>query len=160
MVRVPVGCLSAVQQYISHYKDGCPGESSVGGKLYPPLFSSRIPAGFASPADDDIETRLDLNQHLIKNPSDTFFLSVEGESMIGAGIHEGDLLIVDRSVDPQDGSIVIASLNGEVTVKRLRIETNKSVTLQPENPNYPCIVVKPETDFNIWGVVTSVIHQF
>lgn len=160
MVRVPKGCLSVVRQCISQYKDGDLSENTLIKEPYPPLFSSRISAGFASPADDDIETRLDLNLHLVKNPSNTFFLRVEGDSMIGAGIHEGDLLVVDSSIEPSDGKIVIASVNGEVTVKRLTIGVNKTVTLCPENKNYPYMVVEPETDFKIWGVVTSVVHQF
>lgn len=122
-----------------------------------PLFGHKIMAGFPSPADDYVEDRIDLNQHLIRHKEATFFLRVKGESMLGAGIHDGDLLIVDRALDPTDGKIVIAVLDGELTVKRL--ERRKGIIrLVPENPAFPAIEVKSEQDLVIWGVVTHVIH--
>ncbi len=122
-----------------------------------PLFGHKIAAGFPSPADDYVEDRIDLNQHLIRHKEATFFLRVKGDSMLGAGIHDGDLLIVDRALDPVDGKIVIAVLDGELTVKRL--ERRKGVIrLLPENPAFPPIEVKNEQDLVIWGVVTNVIH--
>lgn len=124
-----------------------------------PLYACKISAGFPSPADDYLESNLNLNQYLIKHPAATFFLRVEGDSMIGASIQHGDLLIVDRSLEPTDGKIIIAVLNGDLTVKRLKIKNDKH-TLVPENKNYPEIPIKPEMSFSIWGVVTSVIHQF
>jgi DNA polymerase V len=124
-----------------------------------PLFSSRVQAGFPSPADDHLETTLDLNQHLIQHPAATFFVRASGESMINAGINNEDILVVDRSLDPKDGDIIIAALNGELTVKRLQIR-GKNVTLKPENPEYPFIEVTEDVDFLIWGVVTSVVHQY
>ncbi len=122
-----------------------------------PLYAARVAAGFPSPADDYIEGKLDLNQHLIKHPAATFFVRVEGDSMIGAGIHSGDILVVDRSLKPRHGKIVIAVLNGELTVKRL--EQRKGVLrLLPENNSYPIVEITDAMDFTIWGVVTNVIH--
>jgi len=123
-----------------------------------PLYSTRVAAGFPSPADDYIEARLDLNEHLIKHPAATFFVRVEGNSMIGAGIHENDILIVDRSIKPTDGKVVIAVINGELTVKRLKLAQNK-VFLLPENDLFAAIEINEEMEFNIWGVVTNVIHS-
>lgn len=123
-----------------------------------PLYGTRVAAGFPSPADDYIETKLDLNQYLVKHPAATFFVRVEGDSMIGAGIHPDDILVIDRSIKPTDGKIVIAVVNGELTVKRLRILPNY-VVLQPENDKFSPIRVTEEMNFSIWGVVTSVIHS-
>jgi DNA polymerase V len=123
-----------------------------------PLFEVKVPAGFPSPAADYEEDRLDLNKHLIKNPAATFFVRVSGDSMEGAGIHHGDLLVVDRSIEPRDKSIVIAVINGELTVKRIRIK-NKRITLEPENENYSVQEITEDTEFEVWGVVTNVIHK-
>ncbi len=123
-----------------------------------PLYASKVAAGFPSPADDYIEAKLDLNQFLIKRPAATFFVRVEGESMINAGIHPDDILVVDRSIKPTDGKIVIAVLNGELTVKRLKL-TNSSTTLLPENDRFSPISITEEMNFSVWGVVTSVIHS-
>lgn len=123
-----------------------------------PLYESLVAAGFPSPAEDSIDERLDLNEFLIKHPSATFFLRVSGSSMINAGIHHNDLLIVDRSIAPSHGKIVIAALNGELTVKRLHIEKNR-IQLLAENPKYPPIEVQEGADLHIWGVVTNVIHS-
>jgi DNA polymerase V len=122
-----------------------------------PMFLTRAAAGFPSPADDYIEQNLDLNEFLIKHPSATFFVRVAGESMIGAGINDGDILIVDRALDARDGSIIIAVLDGEFTVKRLVKHDNK-VCLVPENPKFRAIEITEGRDFDIWGVVTNVIH--
>jgi len=124
-----------------------------------PLFVSSVPAGFPSPADDYIEGPLDLNRHLIKHPAATFFVRVSGDSMIVAGIHDGDILIVDRSLEPQDGNIVIANLEGELTVKRIRILTDRLV-LVPENEDYAPRQVDQNTEFQVWGVVVHAIHSF
>ncbi len=123
-----------------------------------PFFEADIPAGFPSPAEDYIEQQLDLHQHLVKHPAATFFVKVSGDSMQGAGIFSGDLLIVDRSLPPLNGKIVVAILNGEFTVKRLRIH-GKKIWLLAENPTYPPISVGEENEFQVWGVVTYVIHQ-
>ena len=117
-----------------------------------------VAAGFPSPAEDYVEGKLDLNQHLIKHPAATFFVRVAGDSMIDAGIHPGDILIVDRSIEAIDKKVVIAIIDGELTVKRIR-KTNSRVYLVPENSNYNPMQIKEEMNFEIWGVVTSVIHR-
>ncbi|MFH7326602.1 LexA family protein [Desulfurivibrio sp. C05AmB] len=127
-------------------------------ELKRPLFAGGVSAGFPSPADDYIDSRLDLNDFLVKHPAATFFVRVAGDSMIGAGIHDGDILVVDRSLEPVSGKVVIAVVNGELTVKRLQQE-NGMVRLVAENPNYPPIELTEDTAGEIWGVVTSVIHS-
>jgi DNA polymerase V len=129
---------------------------STGCKL--PVFLERVPAGFPSPAGDYMEGKLDLNQHLVKHPAATFFVRVTGDSMIGKGIHSGDLLIVDKSLDPKDGSIVIAALDGELTVKQLE-KRNGKFRLLPANENYAPLDISERQSFEIWGVVTNVIHS-
>lgn len=123
-----------------------------------PLFQNTISAGFPSPADDYMEDTLDLNELLIKHPPATFFLRVSGSSMIKAGIHDKDILIVDRSLTATNGRVVIASINGELTVKRLCYEGTRR-QLVAENDAYKPIDITDEMDFRIWGVVTSVIHS-
>jgi DNA polymerase V len=124
-----------------------------------PLFSSGVSAGFPSPAEDYIEQRLDLNELLIQNPAATFFVRVSGDSMEGAGINDGDILVVDRSLAPASGRIVVAIIHGEFTVKRLYRDVH-SCRLLAENPAYPAIEVSEESGCEIWGIVTSSIHQF
>lgn len=123
------------------------------------LYAHKVVAGFPSPAEDYVEARLDLNEKLIRNKEATFLLSVQGDSMKDAGILDGDILVVDRSIAPQDGKIVIAALDGELTVKRLSIKST-GTWLVPENDLYPPIPVKEESDVVIWGVVTATISQF
>ena len=123
-----------------------------------PLFVSRIPAGFPSPADDYIDSSLDLNELLVRHPSATFFVRVSGDSMVEAGINSGDILIVDRAEAAVSGRIVIASLDGELTVKRF-LRNGGEVYLAAENCSYDPIRVSPEMDFEIWGVVVHVIHS-
>ena len=122
------------------------------------LFEAGVSAGFPSPAADYEEDKLNLNEYLIKHPAATFFVRVIGDSMVGAGIHCGDLLIVDRSLEPRDKSVIIAVVNGELTVKRIRIKRNK-ITLEPENENYCAQQITEDEEFEVWGVVTSVIHK-
>ncbi len=122
-----------------------------------PLYQSSVTAGFPSPAEDEIEQMLDLNELLIKHPASSFFLRVSGFSMIKAGIHHNDILIVDRSIEPTHGKIVIAVVNGELTVKRLHIQNSK-VSLVAENDAYAPIEISEGVELHIWGVVTSVIH--
>lgn len=122
-----------------------------------PLYSSRVSAGFPSPADDYIEKKLNIHELLVKNESSTFFVRVEGNSMLDARIHSGDILVVDRSIDPKPGKIVIAVLEGELTVKRIKKENGK-LFLFPENPEYKPIEISRDIDLTIWGVVTNVIH--
>lgn len=121
------------------------------------LFSTRVPAGFPSPADDYVERSIDLNDWLIKNKIATFILEVEGDSMAGE-IHHGDRILVDRSIEPHHGNIVVACVDGEVTVKRLVFAEGKRF-LVPENPAYPPIEITDEMDFFIWGVVTFTLHK-
>jgi DNA polymerase V len=122
------------------------------------LFEAVVPAGFPSPAGDYEEDKLDLNKHLINNPVATFFVRVTGDSMVGAGVHHGDLLIVDRSLEPKDRNVVIAVVDGELTVKRIRIR-GRRVALEPENLNYFVQEITEGTEFEVWGVVTNVIHK-
>ncbi len=123
-----------------------------------PLFGTAISAGFPSPADDYVERNLDLNEHLIHNQQATFFLRVAGDSMSGAGIYNGDLVIVDRSLPVRHRSIVAAVLDGEIVIKRL-LQLDRRIFLAAENPNFEPIEVKTESGFLVWGVVTYAIHQ-
>jgi len=122
------------------------------------MFEAVVPAGFPSPAADYEQDRLDLNKHLVKNPAATFFVRVTGDSMIGAGIHHGDLLVVDRSLEPRDKNIVIVVLDGEITVKRIRLRRGK-IFLEPENEKYFTQEISENNEFEVWGVVTNVIHK-
>ncbi len=122
-----------------------------------PIFMATVPAGFPSPAADYEEGKLDLNRHLIKNSTATFFVRVTGDSMVKAGIHDGDLLVVDRSIEPRDKNVVIAVVNGELTVKRIRIRKNR-LTLEAENEAYQSQEINDGIEFEVWGVVTNVIH--
>lgn len=122
-----------------------------------PFFSCGVSAGFPSPADDYIDRRLDLNELLIQHPAATFFVRVAGDSMTGAGINHDDILIVDRSLEPLHGKIVIAAVDGELTVKRLFLDSH-SCRLVAENPEYPAIDISEDIALEVWGVVTSVIH--
>ncbi len=123
-----------------------------------PLLGPRVPAGFPSPAQDYIEATLDLNEYLIQHPHSTFFVRAEGYSMINAGIQPDDILIVDRSLEAVNNRIVIAVLDGELTVKRLKI-TAGYYWLVPDNPSYEAIRIDEDIDFVIWGVVTHIIHK-
>ncbi|WP_420420728.1 LexA family protein [Simkania sp.] len=123
-----------------------------------PLFSSSVKAGFPSPAEDHIEEKLDLNRLMIEHPAATFFLRVEGESMENANIHPGDILVVDRALTPQSGQIIVAVLNGEFTVKRLKKKESR-LYLLPENPAFLELEITAKTEFQIWGVVTFIIHK-
>jgi DNA polymerase V len=122
------------------------------------LFMIPVAAGFPSPAEDYIEAQLDLNQYLIRHQAATFFVRASGDSMLGAAIHSGDLLIVDRAIQPADGNIVIAVVNGELTVKRLSQKGDR-LLLVAENEQYAPLEINKHTEFHIWGVVTNVIHS-
>jgi len=127
-------------------------------EFYQPLFEGGVSAGFASPAGDYEEVRLDLNSYMVERPAATFFVRAAGDSMAGAGIYSGDLLVVDRSIEPRDKAIVIAAVDGELTVKRIRIGPGK-VRLEPENEEYPVRQIDEQTEFEVWGVVTGVIRK-
>lgn len=145
-IRIPVSDIDDVMRCVQN-------------KFYRlPFYQHAISAGLPSPTEDDMEDKLDLNELLIKHPSATFFLRVSGLSMIKAGIHHNDILIVDRSIEPSDGKIVIAAVNGELTVKRLSVE-GKKVQLVAENDNYEPIDITDDCALHIWGVVTNVIHN-
>ncbi len=123
-----------------------------------PLFTATISAGSPSSADNSIDQKIDLNELLIKNPTATFFVRVEGTSMIDAGIHPGDILIVDKSLDPQPNSVVVAAINGEFLVKRY-ITENGIPFLVPDNPAFERIELKGDMQAEVWGVVTFVLHK-
>ena len=144
----------------SHYVNDCfyfTMADPTAAVLPLPLFSGKVAAGFPSPADDYVEKTLDLNELLVQKPAATFFVRAQGESMLGAGIHPNDILVVDRSIEPVPGKIVICALNGELTVKRLERD-NEQWQLKAENPAYADIVLHDELEMVIWGVVTNVIH--
>ena len=118
-----------------------------------------VVAGFPSPAEQYLEPPLDLNELLVKRPAATYFVRVEGDSMIGAGIHDGDLLVVDRSLRPASGDVIIASVDGDFTVKTYRRDKD-GVRLEPANPAYPIIYIKKGQELDYFGKVTACIHQF
>lgn len=122
-----------------------------------PLFANRVPAGFPSPADDYMEDRIDLNEQLVRNPPATFFIRVKGNSMVGAGIFDGDTLVVDRSIEPKSGHVVVAVVDGELTVKRLSMHRGRT-RLLPENPEFQPIEFRDGQELQVWGVVTNAIH--
>ncbi|AUC16899.1 peptidase S24 [Tenacibaculum sp. SZ-18] len=117
-----------------------------------------ISAGFPSPTEDFSESKLSLDEELIRNKDATFFARVSGQSMIGAGLDDKDLLVIDRSIPPVNNKIAVCFLDGEFTVKRLRVDGSE-VWLQPENPDYPIIKITEENNFVIWGIVTNVIKR-
>ena len=122
-----------------------------------PLAEERVAAGFPSPADDYVDVGIDLNDQLIRHPTSTFFLRVSGDSMTGAGIHDGDLLVVDRSLDPRPGRVVVAVLDGGFTLKRLMRHQGR-LRLEAANPSYPPLDLQSCDDVQIWGVAIHVIH--
>ena len=132
-----------------------------------PKISGSVVAGFPSPAEQYLEPPLDLNELLVKRPAATFFVRVQGDSMIGAGINDGDLLVVDRSLRPASGDIIIASVDGDFTVKTLRLGDGEwgtgnggEIRLVAANPKYPDIVLKPGQELDYFGKVTACIHRF
>lgn len=168
VIRIPESALEEIQAMLLQFPNKLKPE---GGRLKvdaifqpkinslnkAPLYTSRVAAGLPVTINDDDEGLLDLNEHLASDPKSTFYVRVSGDSMIDVGIHPGDLLVVDRSIRPHNGKIVIAVVNGELTVKRL-FKEQEQLFLIPENPNYPAIEITQDMDFMIWGVVTNVIH--
>ena len=122
------------------------------------LYLNSVCAGFPSPASDYLEGEIDLNRYLIKNPLATFIVKSQGNCMLQAGIHSGDLLIVDRSIKPKNNSIAIASIDGDLTVKRIKI-SGKKFLLSSDNKDYGNVKINNESDIFIWGTVTKVIHN-
>ncbi len=124
-----------------------------------PLVDENIKAGFPSPASDFLDLSIDLNKELIKHPNATFYGRVKGDSMKNAGISEGDLLVIDKSLEPVNGKIAVCFIDGEFTVKRIKIEEN-ACWLMPENDDYKPIKVTEDNDFIIWGIVIHLIKSF
>ena len=123
-----------------------------------PYISSGIKAGFPSPAADFDGSRISIDQVVVKNPTATFYAKANGNSMIGAGIDDGDILVIDKSIEPQDGKIAVCFIDGEFTVKRIKVQEN-SLLLLPENKLFEPIEVTQENDFIIWGIVTYVLKK-
>lgn len=130
----------------------------VTDELKLPLVDAFISAGFPSPADDYLEAKLDLNHLLIQHPSSTFFARVRGNSMIDVGIHDGDILIIDKSLEPQSSSVLVCFIDGEFTVKRVQ-KKNGDFYLVPQNKEFAPIKIEKSSDFRLWGVVTYCIHK-
>tara|TARA_B100000579_G_scaffold325016_1_gene274774 strand:+ start:58 stop:504 length:447 start_codon:yes stop_codon:yes gene_type:complete len=139
-------------------KSSYSSSKEVSSTLLVPLVKETISAGFPSPAEDHIELGIDLNRYLIKNPISTFFLRVSGNSMNNAGIYNNDLLIIDRSINPIPGHIVVALLDGEFTLKRL-VKKKNNYYLKAEKENYPAINLYEYTNIQIWGVAIYSIHE-
>lgn len=146
-VRIPVSLLDGVAKYIAR----------KGYKI--PLYESHVQAGGPTPAEDTVDELVDLNEYLVYRPADTFMVRAAGESMVGAGILPGDTLLVDRSLRAGNGKIVIAAVDGQLTVKRFHRDAQGVVSLLPENPAFAPIVMEEGNDLVIWGVVISVIRK-
>ena len=165
VIRVPISLVDSLIPTIEVYKSQVKSKVEVfltkdnPMELSIPIFTSRVQAGFPSPADDHLEDALDLNTHLIHHKEATFFVKAQGDSMLGAGIQQGDILIVDKSLSAKSGKIVIAVVDGEFTVKRLH-KYKGNITLKAENPDFEDIKIGGTDELIIWGVVTSVIHQY
>ncbi len=132
---------------------------STGTALELPFIDEGIKAGFPSPANDFIDASIDLNKELIKNPSATFFGRVHGDSMQDFGIHHGDLLVIDKSLEPREGKIAVCYIDGEFTIKKIHVEKDHCLLL-PANENYQPIKVTSDNDFIVWGIVIHVIKSF
>jgi len=165
-VRIPLSLLPTVQvllQKKTQYYESKENNTSFiphpeAISLERPFFLSAVSAGVPFSATDQVDSSLDLNTHLISNPSTTFFVRVAGDSMTGANIFDGDLLVVDRSPKPRTRDIVIAIVNGDLTVKRF-VPSDHGVTLKAENSEHADIRISSDTDFTIWGVVMHIIHK-
>ena len=149
-VRLPISMIETVQDLLKKR------EPLGAGQV--PFYQSSVSAGFPLPADDQ-HNQVNLHNHLVKNPGQTFVVKATGDSMIGAGINHQDLLVVDRSLPPKTTDIIVAAVDGDVTVKRF-IVTEQGVILKPENPNHQSIAITNDRAFHVWGVVTAVIHGF
>lgn len=123
------------------------------------IISTPVRAGFPNPAEDAKGVALDLNDLIVKNPVSTFYVRVEGDSMQGAGINSGDIVVIDKSIEPRNGDIVIAAVDGEFTLKYLKIENKTKAWLVAAHPDFAPIALHEATDAGVWGVVTYVIHK-
>jgi len=170
VIRVPVNTARTIKDFVSALKRKHTLQGQVGvvdliqfaqtkQRAILPLYTSKVSAGFPSPADDHVEQRLNPSDYLVKNDTATFFVRVKGDSMIEAGIFDNDVLVIDRSRTQQTGDIVLAVLDGEFTVKILG-RSRKSVKLIPANRNYPVIEIKKGQSLEIWGVVTGSMRKF
>lgn len=169
VVRIPISSAGVIKDFLKGYQvRNKMGQALVKADVYYPhadavrhalpLFGHKIPAGFPSPADDYIEDTLDLNEYLVPHQETSFFVRVKGHSMTGAGIFDGDMLVVDRSLEPVSGKIIVAVVDGELTVKRLAFEKGRPI-LQAQNPHFKDIVLKDTQELLCWGVVTSTIRK-
>lgn len=153
---------STIKQQLSNFKLNKNGwdfySIDTASELEIPLFDSKISAGFPSPADDYIDLKIDFNKLLVKKPAATFCVRVNGVSMKDASINNGDILVVDRSIEPKNNSIAVCFIDGEFTVKRIK-KINNEIFLVAENSNYKAIKITEDNDFQIWGIVTYVIHK-
>ena len=163
VVRIPHSRVKAVKNFLLHQMTSnvesfiMPAEQARVNPIT--LFSHKVPAGFPSPADDHAEKRLDLNEYLIDQSESTFFVRIKGDSMIDAGILDNDIVIVDRSKSAAINDIVLASIDGEFTVKVLA-KNSEGPYLMPANKEYKPIHIKPDSEFEIWGVVTGSVRKF
>ncbi|MEN8236272.1 MAG: translesion error-prone DNA polymerase V autoproteolytic subunit [Pseudomonadota bacterium] len=167
-MRIPISKIDKVLAILINENDPMPLNKNQETQIFKavanskqqiPLYSSRVAAGLPAPATCEVEDTIDLNEHLLTNPTATYFVRATGESMIGAGIYPGDLLVVDCHMPAQSGRIVIALIDGELTVKRLFKDQGNNLFLMPENPDFEAIQINEEMDFMIWGVVTNTIHK-
>lgn len=117
-----------------------------------------IRAGFPSPAEDYVEPTLDLNRYVIKNPASTFYARITGDSMVGDDIHDGDIVVIDKSLEPGDGNIAVCFIDGEFTLKRIKVEKER-LLLMPANPKFKPIEITEENHFVVWGIVTYIIKE-
>ncbi len=170
VIRVPINTAEAIKDFVSALKRKHTLQGQAGvvdliqftqakQRVILPLYTSKVAAGFPSPADDHVEQRLNPSDYLVENDTATFFVRVKGDSMIEAGIFDNDVLVIDRSRTQQTGDIVLAVLDGEFTVKTLGW-SRKSVKLIPANRNYPVIEIKKGQSLEIWGVVTGSMRKF
>ncbi|QSA96238.1 LexA family transcriptional regulator [Methylococcus sp. EFPC2] len=163
LIRVPVSLLPVVRAWLAGRMKTPPPDARLPSlshrEQHLPLFGSRVPAGLPSPADDHLEDSIDLHEELIHHPAATFFVRVQGESMTGAGIFDGDLLVIDRALEPKPGAVVVAVVDGELTVKRLKVE-NGRIWLMPENPAFRPLEIRDGMDLVIWGVVKHTVRSF
>ncbi|MGK0374880.1 MAG: DNA polymerase V [Arenicella sp.] len=166
-IRVPEGSITYIKEFLESYPDVTEIGPFAGARvnldnivrLQIPLFSSTVAAGYPSPAEDHVDDTLDLNEYMVQRPDSTFMLRVEGESMKNVGIMPDDILVVDRSLKASHRKIIIAAIDGELTVKRL-YHRGGLVKLLPENPAYPEIELESEAELVIWGVVVGSFRRF
>lgn len=133
-------------------------KAETASELHLPIADEGIKAGFPSPAQDFMDLAIDLNKELVKHPASTFYGRIKGDSMIDAGIFDGDILIIDKSLDPKDGDMAVCYIDGEFTIKHIKIEKSL-VYLIPANDHYKPITVTPQNEFQIWGIVTYSIKK-